>query len=189
MTDGAGGGKKTTHKKRRTHHKKKTTHPKRRSTRAKRKTTHPKRRTTAKKTTKPITSSTTTTTLTTTTVAAWYQWLGYDCTAAFSKGYPVIETFTNVPICVYPSSWCQIMNPSNSTYSNTDARWISAPGNCAKLCYQNTNCGFFDYNGATLVCRLHSGNIYDGYQDGFCLAGQTNLNTGWIFSRINLGRG
>ena len=63
------------------------------------------------------------------------------------------------------------------------------PNALAKLCYQNTNCGFFDYNGATLVCRLHSGDIYDGYQNGFCLAGQTNLNTGWIFSRINLGRG
>ena len=99
--------------------------------------------------------------------------------------YPVIATFNNVEKCVYPSPWCSIVNPA----SNSNAVWINNPGGCAKLCYENPNCGFFDYNGATLVCRLHSGDIYDNYRDGFCLANQNNLNTGWIYSRINAGRG
>jgi hypothetical protein len=172
-----------------THHSK---HPKRRSHRTRHHTRHPKRRshrtrhrTKHAKTTKTKTTTTTaTTTLVTTTAAMWYQWLGYDCTAAFSQGYPIIATFLNVEKCVYPSAWCSIVNNTNP-----DAVWINNPGNCAKLCYENENCGFFDYNGNTLVCRLHSGNINDNYQEGFCLKNQNNLNTGWIFSRINLGRG
>ena len=157
-----------------THH---TRHHKRRSHRTRHHTRRPK--------TTRTTTTTSTTTLVTTTAAVWYQWLGYDCTAAFSQGYPIIATFLNVEKCVYPSAWCSKVNPA----TNSDAVWINNPGNCAKLCYENENCGFFDYNGNTLVCRLHSGNIYDNYQEGFCLKNQNNLNTGWIFSRINLGRG
>jgi hypothetical protein len=181
-----------------THH---TKHPKRRSGRTRYNTRHSKRRshrtrhrTRRAKTTRTTTTTsntrrakttrttttTSTTTLVTTTAALWYQWLGYDCTAAFSQGYPVIATFNNVEKCVYPSPWCSRVNPA----TNSEAVWINNPGGCAKLCYENPNCGFFDYNGATLVCRLHSGNIYNNYRDGFCLANQPNFNTGWIFSRV-----